>query len=488
MSESLLIKAYTVVRRSLLRSRGSRGALSDYKPGQLGTGQPPQTVASDGTLVTPERKREIALKTPTMAACLNATIDYVTPVKISVQHVDPSKAADPERGRFILDYLDKPNKRDSRKHFLEAIYRDLIVLGYAAIEIERDSRGRPANLYPLDAARLQIDFDEHGNVLGYNMRDSLGNIIKGEGGHTWKSADVIFLKRDSSSSSVYPFSRLDQLYACAVIESLMLHFIGSKFTEGNIPYGVLSLGDLTEQELKLAVESWNQQAQSNHRILLTGSRGDMNWVEFGYALKDLDATALLHEVQAKIMAILGVTANELGQAADVNKSNGFNLSYTFKRRAIDPLLREFTGTMTRRLLWDELQMLDLALTYDEVDSRDELLQRQIDEIAFKNGFASINEIRNARGEPSIEGGDEHVVILGATALPVRMLTKYAEAQLEALVNPPMFGAPGQPQPKENKRPGEQNQERKAPGDAPQKPRGTTQKLRNTGLRKEDTHG
>jgi HK97 family phage portal protein len=477
MAESYLMKAFSAVRRALERSSGSRGALTYYSPGQPREIGQPNSRATDGELMLPlSRKRELSVKSPTLGACLNATIDYVSPVKLSLKNVQPKTLVDPAVSKYVLDFLERPNRNDTQKHILEKIYRDLFILNFAAIEIERDSRNRVANLHVLDAARLHIDYDASGDILGYNMRNEYGEPIIKDGGHTWRPEDIILFRRDAESSSVYPASRLDQLFALGVIENLMIAFIGGKFTEGNIPYGVLSLGDISSNELDLAIKEWNKQAKSNHKILLTGSRGTMDWVEFGYALKDLDASALLNEVRRRIMALVGVTDNELGEAGDVNKANGFNLSYTFKRRSIDPLLREACETLTRRLLWDEFKFRDLEFTADEIDSRDELLQRQIDDVDFKNGFRSINEIRNSRGDTSIEGGDEHVIVVGQMLIPVSMITKYAEAQLEIMKAPPASGGAV--------RSSSPKGDRKPPGDSPQQARGPVQANRNQGVRKE----
>ncbi|GHO44523.1 phage portal protein [Ktedonospora formicarum] len=476
---TLITKAFTALAEQVRKTTASRGSISEYSYGAPHVYGQPQSRNVDGLgVITPERKREIAIKTPTLAACINAIIDYASPVELLIRNIDPSKPANKAKVQYVRDFFNKPNERDTGKHFLEALYRDLIVLGYGAIEIERSASGKAANLRVLDAGKLKVDYDQHGTVLGYNMLNALGFPIIGEDGvHTWLPKDIIFFKRDAKSSSVYPESRLDQLFVCAVIESLMLAFIGEKFTSSNVPYGVYNLGDISEEELKIAVSQWNEQAKSNHRILLTGSRGTATWTEFGYALKDLEAKSLLADVRSKIMSITGVTDNELGNSGDVSKANGFNLSYTFKKRGVEPVLRETVTTLTRRFIWDELLFNELEAYFDEIDTRDALLQGQIDELNFKNGFESINSILNRRGMPSIPGGEKHYVTIGAMILPVDMIEAYAKAQLESLKPPP------QP----DQAPGTNPNGMNLRTDTPQSPRGAVQKLRNTGYRKEDTH-
>jgi hypothetical protein len=133
-----------------------------------------------------------------------------------------------------------------------------------------------------------------------------------------------------------------------------------------------------------------------------------------------------------ILSILGVTVNEMGEADNVNKANGFNLSYTFKKRAIEPLLDVFVTKTTRHLIKRVLGFDNLELYYEDIDSRDELLQAQIEDMYLKAGIYSINYVRNKKGLPSIDGGDEPMIHLGSAVLPISMLHDFAQVQLEAL--------------------------------------------------------
>ena len=414
--------------------KASRGTVTDYvlnAPAEYG--QPLVVAADSSGLISPERMREIVRKTPTVAACMNAILDYCANVDILVRNSDPAKPADETQAQIIEDLLHNPNDLDTGRHFMSKLIFDLAVLGWAGIEIEANRFGKPAKLHVVDGARLKVDYDEHGDVKGYDMLDIRGVPIRGtDGVHTWQPDELIYLRRDAVSNSVYPLKRLEQLFSCAIIEDMMLAFIGGKFTESNVPYGVYDLGEVSETELKTAVDYWNDQATSNHRIIMTGSRGGSTFTQFGYALKDLEAKDLLNDVRGKIMAILGVTLNELGDSADVNKSNGYNLSYTFKRRAIEPLLNEIVLSLSARLIKKRMGFKDLDLYFEEIDSRDELLQAQIDELNWKIGVFTPNHIRNRKGLPSQDGGDDATVVVGTTVIPLDLIRRFAQAQLDAI--------------------------------------------------------
>ncbi len=429
-------KAITWMRNAPTGS--ATGVVTNYVPfAPPEYGQPRSTGYHDVTgYITTERMRELALTTPTVAACVNTIVDYTTGVDYRIEHKEPSHNVPTADIQTILSFLKEPNPRDSEAAFMNKLVRDLVVLGYAAIEIERNAYGTVANLWPVDAGRLKIDYDKHGNILGYDMLDVVGTPIKGpDGVHAYLTKDIIYITRDSSSDSEYAPSRVAQLFSMGVLEQLMMQFIGARFTDSNIPYGILSLGPLSDDDLKQAQQMWDAQMQKlgHSRLLLTASAdGKMDYISFAGQLKDLDATHLLLQVRSYIMAILGVTVNELGEAADVNKANGFNLSFTFKKRAIEPILRAVSTALTTQLINKELGFPSLRIIYNEIDSRDELIEAQIDDLRMKSGILSINEVRNRKGMVSVDGGEEPYIILGASVVPVSMLKAFADAQLDAL--------------------------------------------------------
>jgi hypothetical protein len=503
-------------------SKASRGSVSGFvigSPHQFG--QPLNAGNDVYGMISPKRMREIMLKTPTASACVNAILDFTSGVKVGVRNIDASVPANKAVTAKIEYLLCNPNPQDTWQNFVKALFRDLLIFGYAGVEIESGVNGGVANLWVLDNERIGVDYDEHGTILGFTMMNAHGQPIRGtDNVHAFAPNEVIWFRLDAESSGAYGKSRTVELFAPAVLEGMMLNFIGGRFTDSNIPFGLLDLGDITVEEQEFAIESWNQQSQKagDHRIILTGSKGGAKWMPFGYHLKDLDATGLLNIVKRQIMGILGVTMNELGESEDINKANGYNLSFVFKKRAIEPLLRELTTKLTTMLLHRRLGLTDLELYFDEIDSRDELLQAQIDDLYFKVGVWSTNFIRNRKGLPSVAGGDDTFVFTGRDWVPLRLLANFAEAQLQSLwlVNAQimqqmqLLAAGGQPteggasiMPPQIKPPvlpemestpntaGHEGPTIRFPSPQPkaeqssQRPRGAVQNLRNAGVRKED---
>jgi hypothetical protein len=431
---TILSKALGLKRSSVkLVEKASRGTLGSYTlnaPHQFGQ---PYSATDPFAAISPERQREIVLKTSTGGANINTILDFVGGVNLTIKSVDASKKPDPRRAKLVKDLITVPNDEDTGHDLVQILSRDLLTLGYAACQVEFDDFDRVAALWPLDAAKLSIDFGEHGEILGYDMMNAHGVPIQGPDGiHGWTKREVIFFRRDPVSYSRYSLSRITQLFSLAILENLMWAFIAGKFTDSNIPFGVLMMGDITEDDILKAADIWNTQFESGHRIMLMNNKENASWFPFGYHLKDLEAKDLLSIIQQKQMEVVGVTDNELGKSENVNKSNGYSLSYTFKKRAVEPTLTTLTTTLTRFLVWEILGFKDIEIGFEEIDSRDELLQAQIDDTQLKHGVESINSVRNRRGQPSTPGGEEPAVFTGSAWIPVSMIPAFAQAQLEAL--------------------------------------------------------
>lgn len=478
--------------RGILPARagqGPRGAVSGYTLGVnplWGQPYPEQVdkVGSAANLISRERMREVVLRTPTAAACLNAILDFAGGVKIGVRNTDPSKPVSGVQAKKVKRIMSRPNSDQTQRQFLLSLFRDITTFGYGALEIVPTGKpDNPVDMWVMDSARLRIDFDQHGYTRGYDMLDVRGVPIVEPGKersprgasvintfpsgpgigytgqsslpqmssdygnadmiHGWKPEEIIFFRLNPISESVYPHSRIVQLFTAALLEDLMMQFISERFTDSNIPFGVFDLGDVSETELRIAIDNWNTQGRAGNRILMTGSRGSgSKWIPFGYHLKDLEATQLLGEFRMKIMGIMGVTMQELGESQDVNKSNGYNLSFTFKKRAIEPLLDEVTQTLTRRLLWDTLGYEDLEFYYEEIDSRDDFLMSQIDTNYQKLGLSTPNEIRNRRGLTSVVGGDEPLIFTGNSWIPLSMVKQMAQQIIAVEANTTSLGTSG----------------------------------------------
>src|SRR6266700_2403123 len=89
-----------------------RGTLTGYTLGVSPLwGQPyPEQVAQDASgLISRQRMREIVMRTPTAAACVNAIMDFAGSVKIDLRNIDPTQPVSKVQSSRVRRIMRHPN-------------------------------------------------------------------------------------------------------------------------------------------------------------------------------------------------------------------------------------------------------------------------------------------------------------------------------------------------------------------------------------------
>src|SRR5437879_2206834 len=118
----------------------ARGTVSGYVMGVSPLwGQPyPEQVDQTGdaaSLISRQRMREVVLRTPTAAACLNAILDFAGGVKIGVRNIDPAEKMNKVQAKKINRVLTNPNPNQTKRQLILSLMRDIVTFGYGALEI-----------------------------------------------------------------------------------------------------------------------------------------------------------------------------------------------------------------------------------------------------------------------------------------------------------------------------------------------------------------
>src|SRR5260221_5303349 len=179
MPDNRLTKAIrNVVQPLPTPKREARGTMSGYALGVSpiwGQPYPEQTSGDASGLISRQRMREVVLRTPTAAACVNAILDFAGGVKIDVRNIDPSKPVPKQQANVVKRIMNRPNVNQSWRQFILTLIRDIVTFGYGAVElVPTGNLLRPVDMWVMDGARLKIDFDEHGFTRGYDMLSARG--------------------------------------------------------------------------------------------------------------------------------------------------------------------------------------------------------------------------------------------------------------------------------------------------------------------------
>src|SRR5258708_3005747 len=179
MPDNRLTKAIrNVVQPLPTPKREARGTMSGYALGVSpiwGQPYPEQTSGDASGLISRQRMREVVLRTPTAAACINAILDFTGGVKIGVRNIDPSKPVPKQQANVIKRMINPPNLDQSSPQFLQTLIPTIETFTYSAVAlVTTGALLRPVDMWVMDSARLRIDFDEHGFIRGYDMLSARG--------------------------------------------------------------------------------------------------------------------------------------------------------------------------------------------------------------------------------------------------------------------------------------------------------------------------
>ena len=359
-------------------------------------------------------------------------------------------------------------KPDGTHHFatwMRLLLEDLLVIDAPTIERRRNMGGKLIGLDVVQGDTIKLLVDETGRVPLAPL-PAYQQIIKGVVWNDLTTADVIYRPRNPRPGKLYGYSPTEQIIV--TINTLIARQTSQLgyFTEGNIPSGILNAPDgWGPDQIKVMQDSWDLRNQFDP----TNSK-KLRWVpkDTKYtAFKDPPMKDDFDEWLARIVAF----AFSLPPTPFIKQMNR-STSDSDQDRALEEGL-EPLKLWAKRLIDDIIQedygYTDLEWAWNDTPSIDPKIQAEIDDRNLRNGSATINEVRDGRGQdPLPDGmGEQPLLYVSAGAVTVAQVLKASEDAM----NPPepLQMQPTQPDGEEgSEAPGDQAQEG---GKAPPKAHG-----------------
>jgi HK97 family phage portal protein len=314
----------------------------------------------------------------------------------------------------LLDLVAKPNPREDRVGFLEAVVANLLIAGNAYVEaVTLDGAGEGAQgitvreLYALRPDRMRVVPGSDGWPQAYE--------------YTVGAQTVRF----DQSATLPPilhlklFHPLDDHYGLAPLEAAAVpvdtHNAAASWNKALLdnsarPSGALVYGGpdgsvLTDNQferLKRELEDTYQGARNAGRPLLL--EGGLDWKAMSLSPKDMDFMEAKHSAAREIALAFGVPPMLLAIPGDNTYSNYQEANRVFWRQTVLPLADRIAGALSSWLAPSFGPGLRLAVDTDAVDAlaadRAALWER-----VNGSGFLTVNEKRAMVGFGPVEGGD-----------------------------------------------------------------------------------
>lgn len=315
----------------------------------------------------------------------------------------------------LTRFFEKPDRRNTFDDWLGLLIEDMFVLDALTIH-KQYNRGKKLHaLRVVDGATIHPVIDEVGDIYGYQQ------IIHGLPRTAYVDAEYLRAMPDINDvKAVFPLSRLvyrprvqipDSLYGFPPLEWVIMTINQalrkqvtdlSWFTEGNTPEGFVTMPDgaMSLEQSKAFEDDFNALLAGNAK-----ARARMKFIPWDAKVQIPRAftaeTAWDEFLLKKTCAAIGVSPQEIGFTADVNKATGEMQENVQFRRSTEPIT-QFVESMLTEVIETDFGYPALKLTFHAQRAEEDLLAvAQADDIYVKMGATDLDEIRSKRqlGKP-----------------------------------------------------------------------------------------
>lgn len=350
-------------------------------------------------------------------------------------------------------------------HFMKQWARDLLAVDAGVVELVPDGNGVLREMYARDGTLFTKSPDMHGRLpspdsgeaaywqFGSNLTARLDrnsaiqdmlddrslrmSFTSNQKPQPFFVDQIVWAEENPRTNRVYGTGRVQQVQKVAEIllnqdATNLEHFTGNE-----IPEGILSLPESSQQEMQRFREYWKEQIEGQERKLPV-VQDNVDWIPFRPPLDDLQFLESQQWYHSVIWSVFGLSKSEVGQTDDVNRASAQVDQITVWRKNTKPLLTLFANEINRNILpHTEPAMrspveLEFVWEMEHPAVQEMERERQIEDLS--QGVRTVNEVRRERGEEEIPWGDLPAELQKSVArrFPKWALREWSEIDEDAL--------------------------------------------------------
>lgn len=300
--------------------------------------------------------------------------------------------------------LERPNPRLSKADLLIATQSFIELVGnafwYLSIE-ERSRKVREIYLMRPDRVKVAID-KKTGDIVGYTFRNDDGTELPLE-------VDEV--------EHIKTFNPEDEYYGLGTVEAGIIYieteedsavFQRNFIKNQASPSGILTInGKIEKEQFNKVKQQWREKSEGlanvGKTLFIRGA--ETSFTKIGLSLGDLDMEKLKTLTEDKILKMWRMPKMILGDTdqTGMGRNNIEAADYVFAKRVIDPRLIRLDDAIQNIL---KRNFKDDAIRVDHESQIPDDVDRQLTEDEKSVGrWITVNEIRERKGLPKIEGGD-----------------------------------------------------------------------------------
>jgi HK97 family phage portal protein len=328
------------------------------------------------------------------------------------------------KGLVLRRSLEEPNSSDSFRTLIEQVLEDVLVGGFGAIEMELtgDSE-KPFELWPVDGATIMINprWNGEANAPRYAQQTGLAGTA---GSIPLNDDELIYMRLNPRTHTPFGLGSLEVAFE-TINTFLSAHRFAGKLASNAVVQYALWLDETSPSQHERLIRWWQDEIEGTGRVPILSSGQKPEILRFAQGT-DADLRLSWQEFLIRMVAnAFGLPPLLLGLEGDVNKSTAGELVDEAFHSAITPLARLLAEHITRDLFAKRLGWREFEFVFNELDSRDEMSEIQIQTALLAAGVLTVNEVRAMRGLAPMPGG----------AVPRTTLQNAEEAGRAVLMQP-----------------------------------------------------
>jgi len=356
---------------------------------------------------TPANLRRFA-ETPVARKAINTIKDRIACMEWQVR---PRHGRKPEeipdgaaRIAVLTDNLDAPNSDDSFRSLAEQVLEDIIVGGFGAIEVQATGEPtRPLELWPVDGATIKLRSQWDGAPDSPRYVQATGRAGP-EGNVVLNDDELCYIRLNPRTHTPFGLGRLEVAFE-TINAFLGAHRYAARLASNAVVQYALWLQDLTPAHHERLIRWWQDDIEGTGRVPILSIENKPEVLRFGGGT-DADLRLGWQEFLLRIIAdAFDLPPFLLGVEHDVNRSTAEEAAQQAFRNAILPTARLLAEHITRDVIAKKLGWRDLEFVFNDLESRNEREEAEIQEILLRCGVLTVDEVRALRGLPPLPRGE-----------------------------------------------------------------------------------
>jgi len=389
-----------IVYDTIMELRASRGYVKDYALlGRMGTTeQKPKDVHYDILL-------EMFRNDPVMTTAFDITVESVT--NNGYKFVG-------DNDRLIKSAQDMFDTKFDFDRVIDNIIYSMLIYGDAFLEIRREDNGKATELHPMETTEMDIEYDEHGEIIAYWQKPTGTSKDKGV---VFTPDNMIHFRLKWIGSRVYSYNPNESVNESYITKVYAYRYLRCIFE--HLPPKMIHFLKNVSEEQEREFDDNLRRAKTNPRsdLVVRTPTPDSDYkferfeVEFGNGLPQI-----LDHLRQEVLMVTRVPYFWIGRAEGGNRSEGEALIYPFEIR-IRKLQNIIASDINKKLL-PKLNLQNLEFKFNPISFSSEKSVMEIANIMKGLGL-------EADGE-----GQEHPVVyyLKQKGIQIPSYTKIPSAE------------------------------------------------------------